>query len=42
VLEGARPYVGGGEVDALLARHDLIVSRFEQLVAAKGEARVLY
>jgi len=37
-----KPYIGGAEIDALLARRDLIVSRFEQLVAERGEARVLY
>lgn len=42
LLAHAHPYIGRSEVDALLARRDLIVTRFEQLVGAKGEARVLY
>jgi hypothetical protein len=37
-----KPYIGGAEVDALLARRDLIIARFEQLVAERGEAQVLY
>ncbi|MBN2409587.1 MAG: hypothetical protein JXE07_07595 [Candidatus Aminicenantes bacterium] len=30
------------EIDALLARRELIVSRFDTLIAEKGESRVLY
>jgi hypothetical protein len=42
LAERTKPYVGGAEIDALLARRDLIVARFEQLVGERGEARVLY
>jgi hypothetical protein len=42
LTEKTKPYIGGAEIDALLARRDLIVARFEQLVAERGEARVLY
>jgi hypothetical protein len=42
LIEKTRPYVGGAEIDALLARRDLIVARFEQLSAERGETRVLY
>lgn len=41
IAEKTRPYIGGAEIDALLARRDLIVARFDQLVAERGEARVL-
>ena len=37
-----KPYIGGTEIDALLARRDLIVASFDKLVAERGEARVLY
>ncbi len=36
------PYVLRAEIDALLARRDLIVKHFDRLIAAKGEAAVLY
>jgi len=42
VLERTKPYLGPSEVDTLLARRDLIVAHFEQLVAERGEAAVLY
>jgi len=42
LAEKTKPYIGGAEIDALLARRDLIIARFEQLVAERGEARVLY
>ena len=34
--------LSGGEIDALLARRDVIVARINQLVAERGEALVLY
>jgi hypothetical protein len=34
--------LGGAEIDAVIARRALIVSRFETLIAARGEAAVLY
>lgn len=36
------PYLGTAEIRALMARRDLIVTRFDALVAEKGEAQVLY
>lgn len=42
LTEKTKPYLGGAEIDALLARRDLIVARFEQLAAERGEARVFY
>jgi len=42
LTEKTKPYLGGAEIDALLARRALIVARFEQLVTERGEARVLY
>ena len=41
LLDVGRPYIGGAEVDALLKRRDLIVARFEELIAQRGEATVL-
>jgi hypothetical protein len=40
--EKTKRWIGGAQIDALLARRDLIVARFEQLTAERGEARVLY
>jgi hypothetical protein len=37
-----RPYLDDGEIAALMARRDLIVARFDTLVAEQGEARVVY
>lgn len=37
-----RPYLDDGEIAALMARRDLIVARFDSLVAEEGEAPVLY
>lgn len=37
-----KPYLGGAEIGALLARRDQIVQHFATLVAANGEAKVLY
>jgi hypothetical protein len=42
LMEVGRPYIGGAEIDALLARRDLIVARFENLVASRGDAAVLF
>jgi hypothetical protein len=42
LLQAGGPYIGGAEVDALLARRDLIVARFDQLAAARGDAAVLF
>lgn len=42
VEERLKPYLTGFELDALLARRDLLVAHFEALIAAKGEAAVLY
>ena len=42
LTEKTKPYLGGAEIDALLARRALIVARFEQLVTERGEARALY
>ncbi len=42
VAAAAKPYIGGAEIDALIARRDAIVARFDKLIAERGEARVLY
>jgi hypothetical protein len=42
LAEKTAGYIGGAEIDALLARRDLIVARFDQLIVERGEARVLY
>lgn len=42
LLATARPHIGGSEIDALLVRRDLIVARFEELVARRGDAAVLF
>lgn len=42
VLETTKPYLSQGEVKALLARRDKIVTYFDKLVAQKGESQVLY
>ena len=42
LTEKTKSFIGGAEIDALLARRALIVARFEQLVTERGEARVLY
>ena len=31
-----KPYIGGAEVDALIARRDAIVALFEKLIAERG------
>jgi hypothetical protein len=42
VAECTKPYIGGAEVDALMARRDAIVDLIGKQVAARGEAQVLY
>jgi hypothetical protein len=42
VAAATKPYIGPGEVDALIARRDAIVALFDKLVAERGEERVLY
>jgi hypothetical protein len=42
VLERTNPHLNKNEVAALMARRDTIVAHFEQLIAQKGEAAVLY
>ena len=42
VASRTRPYIGGAEVDAVMARRDAIVALVEKLVAERGEAQVLY
>jgi len=42
VAASTKPYIGGAEVDALMARRDAIVALIEKQVAARGEAQVLY
>jgi hypothetical protein len=37
-----RPHLSPYEIDALMARRDLLVEHFEKLIAARGEKRVLY
>jgi hypothetical protein len=40
--ESIMRYIGGAEVDALMARRDATVGLIERQVAARGEAQVLY
>lgn len=42
VLQATKPHLNKREVQALMARRGMIVAYFEQLVAEKGEERVLY
>jgi hypothetical protein len=42
VLEKTKPHLKKSEVQALMARQDKIVARFQQLIAQKGEGAVLY
>jgi hypothetical protein len=42
LLRAGRPHIGGAEIDALMARRDLIVARFDELVASRGDAAVLF
>jgi hypothetical protein len=42
VEEKTRPHLSKWEIEAVMARRDLIVAHFEKLVAQKGEAAVLY
>jgi hypothetical protein len=42
VAAATKPYIGGAEVDALIARRDAIVALFENLIRERGEERVLY
>jgi hypothetical protein len=42
VLERTKPHLTKGEVEAVMARRDLIVAHFEQLIKEKGEEKVMY
>ena len=42
VAASTKPFIGGAEVDALMARRDAIVALIGKQVAARGEAQVLY
>jgi hypothetical protein len=42
VAEATHSFLGGSEVDALLARRDALVSLIDQMVAERGEAQVLF
>jgi hypothetical protein len=42
VAAATKPYIGGAEIDALIARRDAIVALFENLIRERGEERVLY
>jgi hypothetical protein len=42
VREAVGPQLNPAELQALMVRRDLIVARFEQLIAERGEDRVLY
>jgi hypothetical protein len=42
VVTATKPYIGGAEVDALLARRDLIVALLDKHIAEWGESHVLY
>jgi len=41
VEETTKPFIGGAEIEPLMARRDLILARFEHLVAERGEAAVM-
>ena len=36
------PFIGGAEIEPLMARRDAIVTTVERLIAERGEDRVLY
>jgi len=36
-----KPYIGGAEIDPLMDRRDVIVARFDELIAQRGEAVVI-
>ncbi len=42
VAAKTQPFIRGSEIDALMARRDAILALVDRLVAAKGEAHVLY
>jgi hypothetical protein len=42
VAAKTQPFIGGAEIDALMARRDAILAYVDKLVAANGEAKVLY
>jgi len=42
LLQNTKPHLTKSLVDALMARRDKIVAHFDQLIAEKGEAAVLY
>ena len=42
VAQKTRPFIGGTEIDALMARRAAILALVDGLVASKGEAQVLY
>jgi hypothetical protein len=42
VAASTKPYIGGAEVDALMARRDALIALIDKLVAEKGEGQVLY
>lgn len=42
IAEGTKPHLSKAEVRAVIARRDKIVAHYDQLIAEKGEASVLY
>lgn len=42
VKQAAWPYIGDAQIDPLMDRRDLIVARFDALIAERGEAVVLF
>jgi hypothetical protein len=42
VVARTKPFIGGTEIDALMARRDAMLALVDQLVADNGEAKVLY
>lgn len=40
--DATHPYIGGAEIDALLARRDRLVAFFEKRIAERGDASVVY
>jgi hypothetical protein len=42
VLEKTKPHLRKSQVQAIMARRDMIVAHFQQLIAQKGEDKILY
>lgn len=42
VAAATQPFIGGAEIDALMTRRDAILAYIDTLIAANGEANILY